>query len=446
MKWLKYLLLMMIILLNVNQGIAALDVKQKPRVIVTTDGEYDDQCSMIRFLLYSSEFDIQGIIFSSSKHHWKGNQNSPGYKWLGIEWLDRQLDAYAGVFQNLKQHNPDFPTPEYLKSQVYEGNILFEGDMENPTPGSNHIVEVLLSSDQNPVWLLAWGGSNTIARALKSIQENHPERMDEVSNKVRLYLISQQDKTYQTYITKHWPQVRVLICNASTYGAIAYRWFDNQTSDQQYFFNENWMKQNILENHGALCNLYKERNGRFRSEGDSPSFLHLIDVGLGNITQPEYGGWGGRFRRSSKEWRSSLDQNNQSSLTHWIIAFQNDWAARADWCIKPVQEANHPPEMLYHDSAIIKAGPGETIPLHVNNIHDPDGDILKYRWWHYPEPGTFQGNIKLDKTNQKNALFTTPIETKNDGTVHVICEITDSGTPPLTRYQRIIIDIKPSNE
>ena len=29
--------------------------QEKPRVIVTTDGEIDDQSSMIRFLMYSSE-------------------------------------------------------------------------------------------------------------------------------------------------------------------------------------------------------------------------------------------------------------------------------------------------------------------------------------------------------------------------------------------------------
>ena len=28
---------------------------EKPRVIVTSDGEIDDQCSMIRFMLYANE-------------------------------------------------------------------------------------------------------------------------------------------------------------------------------------------------------------------------------------------------------------------------------------------------------------------------------------------------------------------------------------------------------
>ena len=45
---------------------------QKPRIIATTDGEIDDRCSMVRFLLYANEWDIEGIIYCSSKFHWKG--------------------------------------------------------------------------------------------------------------------------------------------------------------------------------------------------------------------------------------------------------------------------------------------------------------------------------------------------------------------------------------
>ena len=41
----------------------------KPRIIATTDGEIDDRCSMVRFLLYANEWDIEGIIYCSSKFH-----------------------------------------------------------------------------------------------------------------------------------------------------------------------------------------------------------------------------------------------------------------------------------------------------------------------------------------------------------------------------------------
>ena len=48
-------------------------VADKPRVIVTSDGEIDDECSMVRFLLYTNEWDVEGIITSSSQYHAHGH-------------------------------------------------------------------------------------------------------------------------------------------------------------------------------------------------------------------------------------------------------------------------------------------------------------------------------------------------------------------------------------
>jgi len=54
----------------------------KPRVIITSDGEIDDECSMVRCLLYANEWDIEGIVTSSSQYHWQG------HKWAGDNWID----------------------------------------------------------------------------------------------------------------------------------------------------------------------------------------------------------------------------------------------------------------------------------------------------------------------------------------------------------------------
>ena len=64
----------------------------KIRVIVTSDGEIDDECSIVRFLLYSNEWDVEGIITSSSQYHWQG------HKWAGDDWINPYLDAYEKVF------------------------------------------------------------------------------------------------------------------------------------------------------------------------------------------------------------------------------------------------------------------------------------------------------------------------------------------------------------
>lgn len=40
---------------------------------MTTDGEIDDVDSFIRMLLYSNEFHLEGLVYSSSMWHYKGD-------------------------------------------------------------------------------------------------------------------------------------------------------------------------------------------------------------------------------------------------------------------------------------------------------------------------------------------------------------------------------------
>ena len=154
----------------------------------------------------------------------------------------------------------------------------------------------------------------------------------------------------------------------------------------QPYFNGDWMKENILQNHGPLCSLYKAHSGDderfddgdFRSEGDSPAFLHSIVTGLRNMESPQWGGWGGRYVRvrentwldpvpvegytypdgrwyTSNAWgREGTRQGLTSSTSpeyrkyfkpmwRWSDALQNDFAARADWCVETFEKANHEP-------------------------------------------------------------------------------------------------------
>ena len=68
MRMVKFFLLLLLCAGCVTMAKA--DTSTKTRVIVTSDGEIDDECSMVRFLLYANEWDIEGIITSSSQYHW----------------------------------------------------------------------------------------------------------------------------------------------------------------------------------------------------------------------------------------------------------------------------------------------------------------------------------------------------------------------------------------
>lgn len=431
----------LILLPMVNLSMASdTHADHKPRVIVTTDGEGDDQCSMVRFLLYASEWDIKGLIHTSSKHHWKGNADQPGKKWLGTAWLDDQIDRYAEAYPNLKQH-ADFPSPAYLRQQVFEGNVELEGDVERATPGSNRIAEVLLDPDPSPVWLQAWGGPNTIARALMTIEESHPDQVDRVARKVRIFMVANQDPTWDNYISKQWPGVMTLQ-SRQTYGAIAYRWRDLMSDEVQSYFSVAWLAEHILNDHGSLCASYLTRkDGSFRSEGDSPAFMHLIDVGLRNNENPGYGGWGGRFTEQPSRWVSTPDDGDiHKPILRWAIDFQNDWAARADWCVTRFEDANHPPTVVLGHDADLTGSAGETIRLEAGESTDPDGNELTFKWWSYPDAGTYPLDTAWEADGPE-ASFTIPKDAREGETIHLLCQVTDDGVPPITRYARVIVEI-----
>lgn len=443
----------------------------KPRIIVTSDGEIDDECSLVRFLLYANEWDVEGIVTSSSQYHWRG------HRWAGDDWAEPYLAAYAKVQPNLLRHDSRYPTVEHLRERTFLGNVDAEGEMEKVTPGSQHIVNVLLDeSDDRPIWLQAWGGVNTIARALKTIEEEHPEKMEYVSNKIRFFFIWEQDSTYQDYIRKRWGKHNILTIISDQFIAVFYHWKKYLPAEKQVVFAGPWMKQHILEDHGPLCSLYKaHENGDFRSEGDSPAFFHSIPTGLRNLAHPDWGGWGGRYvkvreniwldpvadpsyRYPDGRWygnsawgrvRLQAAIPNDEELTaylkpiwRWTDAMQNDFASRADWCVKPYEEANHPPVVRLGHAEDLTAKPGATLQLSAKGTSDPDGDELSYRWWPYREAGTYTGDVEIQHTKDQEATITVPSDASPGKTIHVICEVIDNGTPPLTRYQRVVIGIE----
>ena len=130
---------------------------EKARVIVTTDGEADDRASMVRFLLSANEFDVEGIINSSSQFHWEGGKGWNAFH--PVEWIREYVEYYGKVYPNLLLHDKNYPSPEYLLSKWKVGNIKGDGEYRERTEGAQFIVKVLLTEDNDPrpVWIQAWG-------------------------------------------------------------------------------------------------------------------------------------------------------------------------------------------------------------------------------------------------------------------------------------------------
>lgn len=430
---------------------------------------------MVRFLLSSNEFKVEGIINSSSQFHWEGGKGWHTFHPVG--WVKKQIDRYEKVYQNLVLHDPNYPTPEYLRSRWKVGNTGGDGEDEIRTEGAKWIAKVLLDeSDPRPIWVQAWGGCNTISSALKIIQQEHPEKMRAVAGRLRLFLIWEQDGSYQDSIRPNWERFEIPTIISDQFDCMAYIWPKVLPKKPKKYFEQEWMNKHILQRHGALCDAYEHKDNAFHAEGDTPAFLHVIPNGLRSFESPGWGGWGGRYVKvRGNVWmdpppeagwihpkgRWTIDQSWSKKLEkvtspgekemrtlyfkpiwRWLDAVQNDFAARADWCVKDYKSANHHPVVRLKNTPLwVEATAGDVVALDATPTTDPDGDPLEFRWWHYSEAGTYAGG-GIDDSTKSRALLTIPKKAQPGETIHMVCEVTDVGSPPLTRYQRVVIRVE----
>lgn len=428
--------------------------QEKPRVIVTTDGEIDDQSSMVRFLMYASDYDVAGIVQVN------GVQKDGHSK---DKWIEAQIAKYAECLPNLRKHNPDYPDVEYLLSVLKVGNENRE-DLHKLPPllsdseGAQLIIKTLLDDDPRPVHILAWGGANTQANALWQIKQKYSsEEWKRAVSKARLYCIWYQDGGGK-WIEENLPEIIIYESGAPNRdGGWRYVWdymsvdyyFKNRQSknskELQQIMDKPWLAEHIKNGHGPLCAAYPQD---YTSEGDTPSYLPLINNGLNQHTDYTIGGWGGRPEyKKGNHMQDGNDLKNGIPDSHhtfqrWLVAAQNDWAARADWCVKTYEEANHAPIVKLVNKPDLKIRVGKKVKLNAKRTYDPDGDALTYKWWQYAEAGTYKGLISIDNSDKMKASFVVPYDAKKGDTIHLICEVTDNGTPALTHYQRVVFIIK----
>ncbi len=412
------------------------EASRRPRVVVTTDGEVDDRSSFVRLLLYGTDFDIAAIVATNSIWQKDGH---------GTGWILELIDRYEEVRPNLLRHDPRFPDADSLRALVVVGNEdrsrLHSVGPGHDTPGSRRIVEVLLDDDPRPVWLQAWGGTNTIAQALWRLRESHPgDRARRALDKARIFAISDQDSTLW-WIRDQLPETPLILSYQFT--AINYQHEGHPYSDSD-FFSRQWTTAHMKEGHGPLGAAYPQS---YFSEGDSPAFFHVIGTGLRSTERPSWGGWGGRFTAADparpRFFTDAADDGDPlKPLWRWLPAIQNDLAARMDWSVESPAGANHPPRPRL-DGALDRTVPaGNVVRLSASPSTDPDGDSLDFRWWQYREPGTYGEAVAIRDADRPVASFVAP-RVAEPVTIHVILEVTDRGEPALTRYRRVVVTVTP---
>ncbi|HEV3256770.1 MAG TPA: hypothetical protein VG013_07825, partial [Gemmataceae bacterium] len=163
-----------------------------------------------------------------------------------------------------------------------------------------------------------------------------------------------------------------------------------------------------------------------------------------------WGSWAGRYgvRDGAKgrpyywanlkdDWQGTTHRDN--SLKRWAVHLQNDFKTRLDWCVKDAGSANHPPEPKVRGALQRRVVPGDKVVLDARDSTDPDKDDLKFVWVYYAGPGSYRGPApEIQDATSPLASFIAP-KVDSIQTLHVILTVTDSGSPPLARYRRVIV-------
>ena len=426
-----------------------------PRLLVTTDigGDPDDQQSMIRLMLYSNEFEIEGLIASAS--------GTPGELKEAVvkpHLIEEIVNAYATVEENLRLHSADFPSAADLKSVIKKGNPhrgwenVGEG---NDTEGSEWIIQCVDKPGSRPLNIAIWGGQTDLAQALWKVKNTRTEKQyEEFVSKIRVYDIMDQDGIFSK-IWESFPGLFYILNKApegedkrnAVFRGMYLGGNEDLTSNE-------WFSEHVLKNHGPLGKLYPTKTWTapnphgLMKEGDTPSWFFFLENGLNCPAHPEYGGWGGRFAKNETGYYADAtdsfngESNARVTVMRWRDDFQHEFAARMDWCVMNFENANHTPVVVVneHDKVeplVIRKKPGKKIKLDASDSSDADGDKLTFEWMIYPEGENFAGDLNL-KLQGKKAEFVMPRLDENSA-IHLVLKATDNGTPKLTGYKRIIL-------
>jgi hypothetical protein len=383
------------------------------------------------------------------------------------------------------------------KPQVYGSAAL----NETLSDGAQRIISSLQESEE-PLFISAWGGTNTLAQALQHMDRTmSSSEARTLRSRVRLYTISDQDDT-GAWIRAHYPDMFYIVSihGWNDYGAATWTGINLATCTcvEAETVENPWLDANIRL--GPLGAVYPQI--AYGMEGDTPSFLWLVQNGLVYRDRIDWGTWGGRYRRPQapvdlangpggtnhyvNTMETAIGADNVSWYTHqasiwrWRAAYQDDFAARMQWTLTPnFTEAGHPPVININghegpDPLFVKVIANQTYTFNASLTVDPDhpsdNSNLSYEWALYPDPtvilvsyadiqmkpldttGRLGGLLAANDAGFSNVTLSKAVQitvpehfTETDTGVpmsfHILLQVTNTaGRYPIRRYLRIVCE------
>lgn len=347
-----------------------------------------------------------------------------------------------------------------------------------------------IDDDERNLFIMTWGGFNTVARAFLSIYEqyNETEEWEAIYQKVcdkAIIIGNGQDWTYEDYIKEKYPD---LVLAINTCGYAGYSAALNAQADALYTFQADWLKENIKFDHGSLNAIYKTVNDGqhiegeedkyqfgetnivydkeyndydFIAEGDSSGFIGLISgTGFRGFENGSFGSYGGRymFVKANGEDAGYLttlsggvvpgqyvnpENNNIEKYNPYLLDFQMEWAARADWCVNTYENCNHAP-VVEMEEKDFTAAPGDTVTF-AAKITDPDGDACTAEWTIDPTGGVYHSEdmtIYEWTADTAEAYFTIPEDAQSGDSFMLTLRARDDADAVMTRYTQVQIVVE----
>ena len=316
----------------------------RPRLLVLTDigGDPDDTQSMIRLMVYSNEFEIEGLIASAA--------GTPGELEISTtkpELIREIVTAYGQVRPKLAKHAKDWPATADLLRTIKTGNPQRGRDFigeKHDTEGSRWIIErVDAGTAERPLNITIWGGQTDFAQALWRVKNNRGATgFARFIQGLRVYDIGDQDQI-GAWINGEFPGMFYVAPNApagtdrrrATYRGM-YLGGDEALTSRE------WVEKNIRSK-GPLGELYPTKTWTAPNphgclkEGDTPSWFFFLPRGGNDDRDPAKPGWGGQFRKADDGWWRDLpfgdNVDPRETVSRWRPQYQADFAQRMAWCV-----------------------------------------------------------------------------------------------------------------